>query len=158
MRHERWEKERTCKPHIEFGIDCDFYGPENGYYLTEFLLGAYNKGVTLHRFPSILLRVRGIKSDQAPEYWLGREPRVEFPEKVIDNAEIIPRDYNYFFVEPGVKQTFTYVTRIPSSIKYILVQAKFKYDEFTPHTVERVFLVGIQCDASARVAGSGRAP
>lgn len=142
LRHERWEKERTYKPHIEFGIDCNFYGPGRGYYLTEFLLRAHNKGAILQQFPSILLRVRGIKHDQAPEYWSGREPRVEFPEKVIDETDIIPRDYNYFFVEPGVRQTFTYVTRTPASIKYVLVQAKFTYDEFTPHTVERVFLVG----------------
>jgi hypothetical protein len=36
---------------------------------------------------------------------------------------------------------FTYVTRIPVAVKYILAHAEFAYDQFTPHTAERVFAV-----------------
>jgi hypothetical protein len=40
----RQGKERTYKPHIQFSIDCKFYGPENDYYLAEFIVSAHNKG------------------------------------------------------------------------------------------------------------------
>ena len=69
------------------------------------------------------------------------EPRLEFPKTLIDNVPIIPDTLNFFFIEPGVEQIFTYITRLPSSIKYILATASFWYDPYTPHTTERVFQI-----------------
>ncbi len=79
-------------------------------------------------------------------YWQGNEPRLAFPVKLVDNVSILPKDYNFFFVEPGVEQAFTYVTKIPASTKYILAHAEFEYDQFTPHTTERVFPVKVDGD------------
>ena len=138
------EKQRVHTPHIEFSIDCSFYGPEEDHYLTEILLIAHNKGLVQHKFTNILLRVRGIESGHPLSYWQGSESRLEFPTELLDDVPVIPRGYNYFFVEPGVKQVFTYITRIPSSTKYILAHAEFQYDQFTPHTTERVFQVRTQ--------------
>ncbi|NPV63653.1 MAG: hypothetical protein HPY61_13700 [Methanotrichaceae archaeon] len=133
------ERERKNVPHIEFHIDCNVYGPEEGYYLTEFLLDIHNRGDVQHKFTNIVLRVRGIESGKALCYWEGYEPRLSFPKKVLNDVSVIPKGYNYFFVEPGVEQVLTYVTMIPASIRYVLAHAVFEYDEFTPHTAERVF-------------------
>jgi hypothetical protein len=133
------EQERKNVPRIEFSIECNVYGPENGDYLTEFLLIIRNRGDILHKFKKIVLRVRGIESGKPLCYWGGYEPRLSFPARVLDNVNVIPAGYNYFFVEPGVVQVLTYVTKIPSSIKYVQAFALFEYDEHTPHTTERVF-------------------
>ncbi len=133
------ERHREDSPHIEFGIECRVFDRKDEEYLVEFILVADNKGLVQWKFTSILLRVRGIGRDQPLAYWHEHEPRLVFPTKVIDNAEVIPHSYNFLFVEPEVRQTITFVTKIPVSIEYILVHVEFQYDQWTPHTAERVF-------------------
>ena len=143
LERRRQEIERTYAPHIQFSIDCKFYGPENDYYLAEFLVSAHNKGNVRQEFrreeTPIRLRVRGIEAEHALSEWRDHEPRLEFPQSLVDNVQIIPNTLNFFFIEPGVEQIFTYVIRLPSSIKYILATASFWYDPYTPHATERVF-------------------
>jgi hypothetical protein len=105
------------------------------------LLIIRNRGDIQHKFKKIVLRVRGIESGRPLSYWECYEPRLSFPAKVLDNVNIIPTGYDYFFVEPGVEQVLTYVTKIPSSIKYVQAHALFEYDELTSHTSERVFQI-----------------
>jgi hypothetical protein len=132
-------KRREDKPHIEFVIDCQVYGQAANDYLVEFILTAHNLGIIDWRFKSISLRVRGIERGCPLTFWRGNEPRVEFPVKIVDDAAVIPPNLNFIFVEPEVRQTITYVTKIPTRIDYILAHVSFEYDEHTPHTTERTF-------------------
>ena len=148
LRKEQQEREteeemrrRTYSPHIEFEIECNFYGPEIDCFIAEFQIIVHNKGIIQQKFRDIRLRVRGIDSEQPISFWPGNEPRLNFPTKIVDNTSILPKDFNFFFVEPGIEQTFTFVTKIPLSVKYILAHAEFEYDKFTPHTTERTFIV-----------------
>jgi hypothetical protein len=139
------EKERTHKPQIEFNIDCNFYGPQGKNYILEVLLVANNKGRVRQEFKDLTLRVRGIKDNQELTFWKGREPRLCFPEALIEDKPVIPQGTEYFFAEPGEKHFFTFVTIIPETIKYILIYSTFSYlDEkgsSQSHDAERVFKV-----------------
>jgi hypothetical protein len=133
------EKRRSYSPHIEFELKCNFYGPEKDDFIAEFLLIVRNKGIVQQKFKDIRFRVRGIEGELS--YWQGNEPRLAFPIKIVDNVSILPKNYNFFFIEAGIEQVFTYITKIPSSTKYISAYAEFNYDKFTPHTTEKVFSV-----------------
>src|SRR6266487_1007224 len=133
--------ERVHQLHIQLGVDCRFYGPEDDYYLVEFLISAHNKGHVQHKFKHIYLRVRGIEANHGLSEWQGNAPRIAFPQTIINNIDIIPTNLNFLFIEPEVEQMITYVTRLPSSAKYILVHVLFEYDKYTPHTIERVFQI-----------------
>ncbi|HVE55999.1 MAG TPA: hypothetical protein VNB22_04170 [Pyrinomonadaceae bacterium] len=135
------EKERTHKPQIEFNINCNFYGPVNKSVLVEVLLIVRNKGRVQQKFNKIILRLRGIKKNAELIYWEKREPRLNFPEELIKDSPVIPEGVNYFFVEPGEEQIFTYVTKIPSDIQFVLAYSSFWYDKTTTHDTERVFQV-----------------
>lgn len=137
------QKKRIYTPHIEFGISVNFYGPETGEYIAEFLFIAFNKGNIQQKFNDIRIRVRGIDNGQGFQFWEGNEPRLNFPIKLVDQESILPDDYNFFFVEPGIEQVFTYITKIPIETKYLLVHAEFEYDKYTPHSTERVFEVKV---------------
>jgi hypothetical protein len=89
------------------------------------------------------LRIRGIEENQQLIYWKGREPRLDFPQKLVDNVPVVPQGVPYFFAEPGEEHTFTYVTKIPSSIKYILAYATFSYGNEATHDTEKVFPVRV---------------
>ena len=138
---ERDELERRHTPHIEFDIDCKFFGPHHGKYAAEFILTANNKGITKHEFTSIILRLREIKQDAPLSFWTKRyKYRLEFPEKIFED-EVKPKNWNYIFVEPGVTQHLSYITIIDAEIKYITARAEFNYKQYKPHSTEKMFEV-----------------
>ncbi|UHD15036.1 hypothetical protein [Thiocapsa bogorovii] len=140
-RKARDELERRFVPHIEFDIDCHFYGPHQGKYAAEFTLSASNKGITRHEFTSVLLRVRGVTQEASLRFWAKHYPhRLEFPEAILKD-EVKPRNWNYIFVEPGVTQRLTYSTIIDEEIRLITARAEFHYARYTPHSTERMFEV-----------------
>jgi len=129
---------REDQAHIEFSLYCNFFGPEDGQFLTEVNLMAENKGNRLQLFPEIILRIRGIKKNESFSLY-GKLQNVNFPHKVLEEINIIDKEnLNFYFVEPHVNQRFTFTTLIPEEYKFICVHATFHYDEATPHTVEKI--------------------
>jgi hypothetical protein len=131
---------REDQAHIEFSLYCNFFGPQDGQFLTEVNLMAENKGNRLQLFPEILLRIRGIKKTENKKLSLyGKLQNVNFPHKILEVINIIDREkLNYYFVEPHVNQRFTFTTLVPEEYKFICVHATFHYDKATPHTVEKI--------------------
>lgn len=139
----RLVRERAFHPNIEFSIKCNFFGPEDGSYLAEYIVVFKNKGLTRQKVSKVSLRCRGIKKDTAFNYWEGRNKRVNFSEKLLDEPNLIPKGYNYLFVEPGVDQEYRYISKIPQDIGYILAHSEFSYDKTTPHSTEVVLKVDV---------------
>ncbi|MDB5129926.1 hypothetical protein [Mucilaginibacter sp.] len=138
----RFRRENPLHPRIEFGLKCKFYGPIHSSYLATFTIIANNKGNVEHRFSEIRLKIRGIKGDEDLTVFEKYAPMVEFPEKIIDKVNIVPPQFGYFFVRPGVNQSFNYPTQISKEIRYIIVRATFKYQLTNDlHTTEEVFEV-----------------
>ena len=146
---ERDELERKYKLRIEFTINAISHGTQNGSNLVEFITTINNKSAIQHKFTAINLRVRGIKKEQNIGLWKPtirnkqiETKKINFPEKLMDE-NIIPPQWNYIFVEPGVKQELIYTTRIPEDISFILATVEFHYDTTTPHTAEHMFAVKV---------------
>lgn len=135
----RFWREGIHRPRIEFDIQCTFLGVQNNARVISFAAMAKNKGNVEHRFSRVSLRVRGIKATGT----LGRRPdeRLDFPDPLL-KAELVPEEFGYYFVRPGVEQPFTFTTTIPSDTRFILARAAFKYENSEDlHTSERVFEV-----------------
>jgi hypothetical protein len=132
---------REDAPRLEFTIEGETFGKPADEQLMALMISLHNRGLIRWQLNSILLRIRGIESSRPFGYWNGHAPRVEFPVTVVDNADIVPGNLNYLFMEPGVKQGISYVTRLPAGIEYVLVHLEFNYDQYTPHTAERLFHV-----------------
>lgn len=137
----RDQLERRHEPHIEFTIDCNFFGPQQGKLIAEFIISANNKSLVRHQFKNIFLRVRGIKKD-APLELLEKYPnRLQFDELIFKEPDIKPGNWDFIFVEPGVIQQISFITRIDEDYRFLLAHAEFYYDRFTPHSIERMFEV-----------------
>src|SRR5262245_17148138 len=90
----RLRAERTHTPHLDFSVDCTFFGPINDHYVANVVLCIENKGVVMQQLHDLTLSIRGLQEkdtisphrpkqiDQAPPY---SEYRVSFP-------HLIPRD------------------------------------------------------------------
>lgn len=136
----RFRAEGAHKPRIEFNIGANFLGPENGHYAVQIVIHAKNKGLRVRRFPGIKILARGIERGQSIEEWKVREPRLFLPDKLIDDAEVVFKEnFSHIFVEPGVNQDITYLTRIPAKYRFVSVRAEFRYDDQRTHSTERLF-------------------
>lgn len=141
----RFRAEGTHQPRIEFNIDAQFLGPERDYYAVQIVIHANNKGLRVRRFPSIRILARGIERGHNIEEWKGREPRLFLPDKLIDDAEVVFKEnYSHIFVEPGVNQDITYLTRIPAKYRFVSLRAEFRYDDERTHSTERLFDIDAQ--------------
>jgi len=139
---ERKRIERVHSPQIEFDLSARFFGPVNEEYLLEIRLNLTNCGLVQQKLWDPKLRILGITKGVSMTFRAQDQYRLEFPKKILPLSDVLPGNYNYFFVEPGVHQDASYVTKVPSSVCYILVHGVFHYDPTTPHTAERVFEVG----------------
>ncbi len=152
---KRAEIERRYQPHIEFTMEANFFGPQKGNYVAEFVIYADNKSLVRHQFNEIVFRVRGIRKNEDLQIWENHSPRLEFPHKIIgsdkaipnkakpDQVNLVPEGWNFIFVEPGVRQQIDFVTPLDADYAYIVARAEFRYDKYTPHVIERVFALPV---------------
>lgn len=135
-------REDPLCPRIEFNLDCSFFGPQDNAYVAAFSIYAHNKGRVEHKFRNIKIKAHGIKMGESVTFWEGHAPKLYFPTKVFHEANLVHNNYKYFFVRPGINQTFSFVTRIPIEFRFILVRATFEYENAEGlQTAERVFEV-----------------
>jgi hypothetical protein len=118
--------ERALVPRTRVDLDCRFVGPEQGRYLAEVLIIVDNTGRVRRSFKHMNIRLRGILADTPLQRWKERdECRLKFPEPIA-KADIVPPGEHYYYVEPGVRQTFTYVTDVPATVRYVLAHIKLE--------------------------------
>jgi len=127
----RYFLEGLHRPRIEFSVEVNFYPPlkKDDDFPAEIRIIAHNKGKIQFSFREINLRVRGLKRGEQLSYW--RENRLCFPVYLVGEGNaaenIIPSRYGYYFVESGVRQVFTYITKVPQETGLINVFVAFKY-------------------------------
>ena len=138
----RFRKENPLHPRIEFDLNCKFFGPQRNFYVVSFVFNLTNKGNIEFRTSEIRLRVLGIKYNDVISEFKGHEPFVNFPEPLFRKVNIVPTTKPYYFVRPGVNQSFHLATRVPEEIRFIIVRATFKYKSKEGiHEAEKVFEV-----------------
>ena len=123
----RFGVEGSLHPRIEFDVTCDFWGPHKNAYLVSISITADNKGFIEHKFKCIGFEIRGIKNDEMLRDWDKHEPMVDFPDEIAEVKNIIPPKDVYYFVRPGVCQTFNYAVQIPADFKFIKIKTIFAY-------------------------------
>lgn len=140
---------REDQPRIELSLDCTFHAVRGDNRLAIFTVSARNVGRVRHQIDSIKLRVRAINDepfsyrDESAEYLDDerRQPRVLFPHKVLE-TDLVPAEWNFIFVEPGVTQILSYARPISLDHSYLLAHVIFEYEDYDePHSAEAVFAV-----------------
>lgn len=135
----RLRRERLHVPRVAFDLSCNFFGPQGHVFIAEFVSTMSNHGAVKHIVSDVFLRVRGISEGDTPRRWDGHGERVAFPVPLVDDNIVYKQKYSSVFVEPGVSQPLTYVTRIPANVRYVLARVEFRYDQKRTHSAEKVF-------------------
>jgi hypothetical protein len=137
----RFRRERVDAAQIEFTVDANLLGPSGDAYAAEYVLTFENKGKTRVEVTRIELKVRGIKEVEPLKEWSDHGMRLEFPNLIVDD-DVIPTKYKYAFFEPGIRQEYRYVSKLPATYKYISIRGIFFYREGNSHSAEKVMAVG----------------
>jgi hypothetical protein len=135
----RFQRERVHAPQIEFSVDAELHGPSEGQYAAEYVLTFENKGNTRVQTKQIELRVMGIKMGEELQDWKGA--RLRFPHKLVLDKKVMPENFGYTFFEPGIKQEYRYISRVPTDYQFIVVRGQFFYYNGSSHSAERVITV-----------------
>lgn len=141
------ERRREHTPHVEMKLDCQFHGFRDGNHLTTFTVSIANVGLIMPQFPEIVIRVRGIKDE--PFGYLNTDTegasdpsrrRACFPYKILEGS-LVPAQWNFVFIEPGVTQNLSFTKPISVDHSFLLAHVVFDYEEYEPHTTESISAV-----------------
>jgi hypothetical protein len=143
------------KQRLQFDVDCRFVRlPHNPRALLAELQFIFeNKGFVEHRLWNLTVSVHALEEESRLEAKAATQ-EIQFQTRVLPKTELVPKQYGYYFVRPGVRQVITHIIEVPVDLSVIRVTASFEYnrDKEYPHTVRRIFSVphtgeGISSDA-----------
>jgi hypothetical protein len=130
------------KRRLQFDLDCRFVplqqNPDRTVAELQFIFE--NKGFVEHKLWNLNVSVHALDAeDKLTAKEATRE--IQFWCRLLPEIQLVPKDYDYYFVRPGVRQIITHIIAVPSAISAIRVTSGFYYDRRKryPHTARRVF-------------------
>lgn len=128
--------QESLRPSIEFSADIIFHSKIKEYWIIELVAFVENKGQVQHRMYEFGFNLKGIKRDTNLRISQIAQDRrqVEFPVVLIENGKgtFLPVGAKYFFVEPGVKGKYSFLSRVHESLAVLSFHTWFDY----PYTKE----------------------
>jgi hypothetical protein len=109
--------------------------------LVELVAYIENKGKVRHWVKDFYFNFYSLQpSDQLIEND-SRNSQVLFQNNLKDKIYWIPNEWMESFIEPGIRQEYTYITSVPLEATSVLLYSEFRYSDEVRgfHTVQRVF-------------------
>ncbi|NVK20896.1 MAG: hypothetical protein HWD86_00100 [Kangiellaceae bacterium] len=123
----KWKKREEHFPRINFKIDANIIGKKDNEYIVEVISTLENKGLVPLKISHFICNIRGLK--ESDKLLLGNSKirgQVNFKHLIVEGP-FFPDTWDYSFVYPGVTTKYSYITKIPESMKFILIKGRFHY-------------------------------
>lgn len=153
----RYYRQRENRPLIVFSADIEFHALKDDYWIVELIAYIENKGKVQHRVSKFDFILEGLSMQNKVELNKIHRGQVDFPLALVKNS-FLPGNKNneggnsiksvdkfragkpidYFFIEPGLKNKYSYIARIPLSTEVVLMHTWFEYEfsKNSGHTAE----------------------
>jgi hypothetical protein len=134
--------ENVARLEIELGMRV--IGEQAGSLLTELEVVVENKGKVRHWIKDFYFNLYCLgPSDALTQGDKRINEQVLFSRQLQRKRFWIPENWIKSFIEPGVRQRYTYITAIPRDASSVLLYSEFRYSDQTRgfHTAQRVFPV-----------------
>src|ERR1041384_5106939 len=118
----KFVRQRENHPLIDFSADIVFHKKLGNWWVVELVAFIENKGKVQHRIRDFDFDLASLSaSDQVitSEEFGGQ---VYFP-TVISKGSFRPKKYGEFFVEPGLKNKYSYITRVPVEAEIVILHS-----------------------------------
>jgi hypothetical protein len=132
----RFIRQRENYPFIDFTADIKFHKKISDWWIVELIAYIENKGKVQHQldyFKFDLFSLNGSDEVTTNDEIGGQ---VYFPNKLAESS-FLPQKTKYFFIEPGSKNKYSYITRVPVEAEIVILHSWFNYlDGKHSHTAE----------------------
>lgn len=139
--YTRFIRQRENYAFIEFTVDMNFVGRQDGYWIVELVAYLENKGKVQHRFSdlsfdlSVLYKSDSVRSN---EQFGGQ---AYFPHEIAKRPWLPAGSY---FIESGIKAKYSYVAQVPDEASFAMLHGRFTYENQPAwHTAERTVAVPV---------------
>lgn len=122
----RYVRQQERYPNIEFSADVRLVGVQDGYWIAELIANIENKGKAQHRMEKFAFDLKIIEQGQSIETSERFDNQVLFP-VLLAEGSFLPQRYKFFFIDPGLKAKYSYITRIPVTATFAILHCWFKY-------------------------------
>jgi hypothetical protein len=137
--YTRFIRQREKFAFIEFTVDMNFIGKQDGSWIVELIANLENKGKVKHSFVDLSFDLAALfKQDPllSNEKFGGQ---AFFPHDIATRPWLPDGEY---FIEPGTKVKYSYVARVPEDASFVMLHGHFSYmKESAWHTAERTLSV-----------------
>ena len=131
----RFIKQRENYAFIEFAVDIEFIGQQGDFWIVELVAILENKGKVQHSFRKLsfdLALMNATDSVRPSDKYGGQ---TLFPHENRPTAWIPD---GLYFIEPGVKAKYSYLTQIPAQATFVMLHGQFTYENQSAwHTAEK---------------------
>jgi hypothetical protein len=113
-------------PNIEFSADINFIGEQANWWIVELIGIIENKGKVQHKMKEFRFDLNALfiqDTIDTSENWGGQ---VNFPHLIAEGS-FLPKYSGFFFIDPGIKAKYSYVTRVPNAANFLLFHSWFNY-------------------------------
>jgi hypothetical protein len=142
--YRRFVNQREEYPFIEFTADILPIGKQGDWWIVELIAQIENKGKVQHQIKDFDFDLVALSVGDAittNDEWGGQ---VDFTNRIA-RGSWIPKRMEFFFIDPGVKAKYSYLTRVPSSTSFLNLHARFNYThQKASHTAERTIELPFQ--------------
>jgi hypothetical protein len=122
----RYVRQQERYPNIEFSADVHFIGLQSGFWIAELCATIENKGKALHRMEEFHFDLNAIEREASITTSARWGNQVDFPVPVAKGS-FLPTESTFFFIDPGLKAKYSYVTRIPDTATFAILHCRFTY-------------------------------
>ena len=138
----KYIRQQERYPNIEFSADIQFIGKQDGYWIVEVIASVENKGKAQHRMQEFEFDLNGIEQGQPIQTDQRWGNQVDFPLSIA-RGSFLPAQSQFFFIDPGLKAKYSYLTRVPVTVTIVILHCWFKYGDKRKfsHTAERTVAV-----------------
>ena len=137
----RYVYQGDFKRRVSFAVDVNFVTVHRDAWLVELVAKVDNKGLVSHKITSFEFKLRCINPEDGLEESTKANGQTDIPHKLKEGSWI-PAGWENTFVRPGVCNTYTYVTTIPTQAVAAVLLGRFNYqgrDAF--HTASKLVKV-----------------
>ena len=148
--YTRFIKQRENYAFIEFTVDINFVGKQDGKWIVELIAFLENKGRVQHQFADLSFNLATLRHGDPVAQSAQYGGQTFFPN---ENPRCAWLPVGSYFIEPGIKAKYSYVAQIPDDATFVMLHGRFTYkDQPAWHSAERTVAVPV---SNASVSANG---
>jgi len=141
--YTRFVRQREDHALVDFTADIEFIGKHDNWWIVELTSNIENKGKVQHRISEFAFDLYAINCSDPIELNEEFGGQVHFPH-LVTKGSWMPKKYNSFFIDPGTKAKYSFITRIPTAAQFVIIHSWFSYNERgASHAAERTVQVPV---------------